>query len=260
MRFWKSLYILALAVLLAACQPSQATGPAATVAATATVIATATPAPTTTVAPSATPAPTSTDTPVPTSTPAPTDTPAPTATQAPTATTPPTAAPTATHAPAPAPTARPATKPPASHEAYVKEIAPYAQAEQADSGVPASFSIALAANETGWGVSVLSNTYHNYHGISCGKPNEGLPCVTYGGGQWNQYSSPEAGFIWAGRWLKRRSTFAAAFEHTDDVAAFTREVLKCYISCSVPFPQKMYDGTMQMIEQYNLTQYDKPKP
>jgi flagellum-specific peptidoglycan hydrolase FlgJ len=265
MQYWKPLCILTLAALLAACQPSQATGsatataaPAETAAAAAaTVPAIAAPPQTTvqaTAAIAATVAATTEPTAVPTAMPTDTPAPTPTATSAPTATAPPTAT------QAPAPTAGPTTAPPASHEAYIKQIAPYAQAEQADSGVPAAFSIALAANETGWGVSVLSNKYHNYHGITCSPPNEGLPCVDYNGVSWNQYSSPEAGFVWAGRWLKGHSQFASAFQHTDDVATFTHEVLKCYISCGSPFPQKLYDGTLQMIQQYNLTQYDKPQP
>ena len=145
---------------------------------------------------------------------------------------------------------------PGSHEAFIAQVAPWAQAEQADSGVPASFSIALAANESGWGASQLARQYNSYLGLTCSKPNEGLPCVQYGGAQWNQYGSPEAGFVWHGRWLKAHPEFAEAFNHTDDVAAFTREVLRCYISCSGPFPQRFYDGTLALIDQYNLRQYD----
>ncbi len=124
--------------------------------------------------------------------------------------------------------------------------------------MPASFSLALAASETGWGQSPLMKQANNYANIACSKPNEGLPCVPYGNGMWNAYSSPLQGFLWAGRWLRGNAVFAPAFQHTDDVATFTRLVATCYVSCSGPFPQAFYDGTMRIINEYNLTQYDKP--
>ncbi len=97
---------------------------------------------------------------------------------------------------------------------------------------------------------------NSYLGLTCSTPNEGLPCVTYRGVEWNAYSSPLQAFLWHGRWLRAHSQFAPAFEHTDDVAAFAHEIWRCYVSCSAPFPQNQYDGTMELIDQYNLKQYD----
>jgi hypothetical protein len=154
------------------------------------------------------------------------------------------------------PSATVAAGPGGPKEALIRLLAPLAQAEQADSGVPAAFSIALAASETGWGVSPLMKTANNYLGLTCSTPNEGLPCVPYGGAQWNAYSSPLNAFLWHGRWLRAHSQFAAAFQHTGDVSAFSHEIWRCYISCGVPFPQGQYNGTMALIAQYNLEQYD----
>ena len=156
----------------------------------------------------------------------------------------------------PSPTAREGS----AEEAFIQRVAPLAQAAQADSGVPASFSIALAASETGWGISPLMQRYNSYHGISCSEPNEGLPCVSYGDGRWNQYSSPGSAFLWFGRWLRAHKEFAAAFEHTDDPLAFAHEVFRCYISCGAPFPQKMYDGMQKLIEDYDLRRFDAKQP
>jgi hypothetical protein len=172
---------------------------------------------------------------------------------------PPTATPQPPTAIPAAPAATPARVPVGTHEDFVRQLAPWAQAEQADSGVPAAFSIALAASETGWGVSPLmrsAGSANNYLGLTCSTPNEGLPCVPYGGAMWNAYSSPLNAFIWHGRWLRAHSQFAPAFQHTDDLPAFVHDIWNCYISCGVPFPQSQYDGTMALIAQYNLEQYD----
>ena len=48
------------------------------------------------------------------------------------------------------------------------------------------------------------------------------------------------------------SQFAAALEHSDDVAVFAHEIWRFYISCAAPFPQSQYDGTMAPIAEYNL--------
>lgn len=179
------------------------------------------------------------------------------ATQRPAATLP---SPPATLAPPSPPSATPSAQatagPGGPKEALIRQLAPLAQAEQADSGVPAAFSIALAASETGWGASPLMKTANNYLGLTCSPPSEGLPCARYGGALWNSYSSPLNAFLWHGRWLRAHSQFAAAFQHTGDVAAFTREIWRCYISCAASFPQSQYDGTMALIAQYNLEQYD----
>jgi hypothetical protein len=231
--------------------------PSATAEPSATSASTAVPSPTASPMPAATPVPSNTPAPSPTSVPP---------TAPPTATQPP---PTATRVPpsptrppatnAPAPTAKPAApvaKPAPSQQAFIAQLVPLAQAEQADSGVPASFSIALAAAETSWGISPLMQQYNNYHMVSCSKPNEGLPCVRYGNGLWNQYNSPEQAFLWHGRWMRANSGFAEAFKHTDDVATFTRLAATCYVNCSGPFPQRFYDALMKIIDDFQLRQYD----
>ena len=141
--------------------------------------------------------------------------------------------------------------------AFFKQIAPWAQAEQADSGVPASFSMALAATETSYGRSPLAQQYNNYLNVGCSQPNEGLPCVQYGNGLWNQYSSPQQAFLWHGRWMHAHTeAFGEAFKHTDDVAEFTRLAATCYVNCKGPFPQRFYDAIMQTIDGNQLRQYD----
>ncbi len=273
--------LLAVLLLAAACGgAAQSPGVATPTAQPLALSQATTQPPLPTAAPPATPAPAS---PEPSATSAPTAGPMPSATSAPSATTvpsatsaPPTVPPTATQPPptsapspppptqvpgaaAPTPTPQPAAsaaKPGSPQEAFIAQIAPLAQAEQADSGVPASFSIALAAAETSWGISPLMKQYSNYHMVSCSKPNEGLPCVAYGNGLWNQYSSPQQAFLWHGRWMRANSGFAEAFKHTDDVATFARLAAQCYVNCSGPFPQRFYDAIMKIIDDYQLRQYD----
>jgi flagellum-specific peptidoglycan hydrolase FlgJ len=217
-----------------------------------------TPPATATAEPSATAEPPATATAAPTATPLPTATvpPSPAPLPAATATQTPAPAPEPTATPRSAPRSTPVAPPAGGKEAFIRQLAPWAQAEQADSGVPAAFTIALAASETGWGVSPLMRSANNYLGLTCSAPNEGLPCVPYGGALWNAYTTPQDAFIWHGRWLRAHSQFAPAFEHTNDLAAFVHDIWTCYISCGIPFPQGQYDGTMALIKQYNLEQYD----
>jgi hypothetical protein len=241
----------ALVQVPATARPAAATQPMPSATATAEPIATS--APTVAPSPTASPMPTATSAPSPTSVPPTATQPPPTATRVPPSPTrpPATAVPTPTAKPAP-----PAAKPAPSQQAFLAQLLPLAQAEQADSGVPASFSIALAAAETSWGISPLMQQHNNYHMVSCSKPNEGLPCVRYGNGMWNQYSSPEQAFLWHGRWMRGNSGFAEAFKHTDDVATFARLAAPCYVNCSGPFPQRFYDALMKIIDDFQLRQYD----
>jgi flagellum-specific peptidoglycan hydrolase FlgJ len=48
---------------------------------------------------------------------------------------------------------------------FINAIAPAARALAASSKIPASFTVAQAANETGWGASELAQKYHNLFGV-----------------------------------------------------------------------------------------------
>jgi len=148
---------------------------------------------------------------------------------------------------------------------FIEQIAPLAQAEQHDSGVPASFSIAQAIHES-WvwkahAPSFLATKYNNYHGIRCSEPKE-LPCVksrnatTGNMDSWNHYSSPLNGFLYHGRWLRQNRNYRKAFDHTDDPLSFAREVLRCYTGCNRPFPQSYYNSIVKLIDEYDLRRYD----
>ncbi|MBX7236102.1 MAG: glucosaminidase domain-containing protein [Caldilineales bacterium] len=153
---------------------------------------------------------------------------------------------------------------------FINRLAPWAQAEQRDSGVPASFSIAQAMYESGCHsdsycqVSTLAGTYNNYHGIKCSPPNEGLSCVSLSSSSWNRYSSGANGFLWHGRWLRGNGNYAPAFNHTDNPLTFAQAVLNCYTgrtpACPTPgtasFPQNYYNFIAWAISTYNLRQFD----
>jgi len=152
---------------------------------------------------------------------------------------------------------------------FIEQIAPLAQAEQRESGVPASFSIAQAIHES-WkyetnSPSLLARDYNNYHGIRCSEPKE-LPCeqvrnaTTGNMDSWNSYSSAANGFLYHGRWLRQNSNYSDAFNYTNDPLAFAREVLRCYTGCEAPFPQSYYDDIVRLINDYNLRQYDVGSP
>ena len=152
---------------------------------------------------------------------------------------------------------------------FIEQIAPLAQAEQRETGVPASFSIAQAIHESwnqrGGASSDLARLYNNYHGIRCSEPKE-LPCVqmrnagTGAMDSWNSYSSATSGFIYHGRWLRQNSNYVAAFDYANDPLAFARAVLRCYTGCQSPFPQSYFDRLSKLIADYDLRQYDKTEP
>jgi flagellum-specific peptidoglycan hydrolase FlgJ len=72
------------------------------------------------------------------------------------------------------------------HQAFISSVAPGAIAAQQRYGVPAAVTIAQAIEESAWGSSELSASYHNLFGIK-GSGTAGsvsMPTAEYEGGQW----------------------------------------------------------------------------
>ena len=72
------------------------------------------------------------------------------------------------------------------HQAFINSVAPGAIAAQQRYGVPAAVTIAQAIEESAWGSSELSASYHNLFGIK-GSGTAGsvsMPTSEYEGGQW----------------------------------------------------------------------------
>ncbi len=150
-------------------------------------------------------------------------------------------APTPTGTPTPTPTGTPTpgpAQPPgpidnSSPARFTATALPYAQQVQAETGIPASIMVAIAANETGYGRSVAGN---NYFGIKGSNPTTGantgpVPTWEVVNGQrtntrdtFRAYDNPAESFQDFAQFLRDNPRYANALQQTGNPEAFIRAV------------------------------------
>jgi flagellum-specific peptidoglycan hydrolase FlgJ len=141
-----------------------------------------------------------------------------------------------------------------------------AQASQAETGVPASVTLAQAILESGWGDNHLGDAY-NYFGIKAqpGEPSvmertrevEGGKSV-YVEAAFRRFASVEECFAAHGHFLRDNPRYAKAFETTDG-ESFARAIA----AAGYATDPKYADLLAQIIRENDLARYDsgaKPKP
>lgn len=164
-------------------------------------------------------------------------------------------------APEPAPKPAP-KKTPAEFIAYVAQAA---QATQAASGIPASFTIAQAALESAWDGSGLSQQDFNFFGIKAigdwHGPSQWWPTVEFLQGHYvsitapfRKYASLTEGFEDHASFLdpKVNPRYAPAYAHTDDSAAFARAIQAAGYATDPHYA----DIIISIIDGHGLKQYD----
>jgi flagellum-specific peptidoglycan hydrolase FlgJ len=134
-------------------------------------------------------------------------------------------------------------------------------------GVPASITLAQAALESGWGLSQLSREAFNDFGIKAAQDASEyceLRTKEFINGiekdvmaKFARYSSLADGFAHHALLLARSKRYAPAMAVAADAAKFADELQMCGYSTNPNYAA----GLMQLVRQFNLTQYDtEPEP
>lgn len=151
---------------------------------------------------------------------------------------------------------------------YIASVAPLAQREMREHGVPASVAIAQSVLESNWGRSTLSTNQHNYFGIKCSRRTSPLQfgCVQsqtleYLSGErptrvkasFRTYRSVSDSFLDHGLFLRTHQRYAGAFRHTGDPDAFVRAVARAGYATD---PQ--YAATVtRLMREHDLYRFDR---
>jgi len=150
-------------------------------------------------------------------------------------------------------------------QAFIALLLPAAQAAQAATGIPASFTIAQAAVESAWYGSAQAAQDYNLFGIKADASWHGetqtWPTREVVDGKsetWHcafrKYPSLAAGLQDHAAFLAGNPRYAPAFAHKDDGCAFAREVAKAGYATDPHYAEAI----VALIEFHQLKQYDRP--
>ena len=147
-------------------------------------------------------------------------------------------------------------------EDFIKTIAPAAQSSMRSTHIPASFVIAEAALESGWGLSLLVVEGRNLFGVKADASWHGdiltMRTREFLHGQWvivpalwRKYPDWLSCITDHAEFLQDNPRYKAAFLHTD-VEAFTRAVAAAGYATDPDYADKI----ISVIRAHNLTQFD----
>jgi flagellum-specific peptidoglycan hydrolase FlgJ len=151
---------------------------------------------------------------------------------------------------------------------FLRMAAPAAIASQRETGVPASVTMAQAILESGWGRTGLALQYNNYFGIKARQLTfpaayVELPTHEVMHGQsvnetaaFVRYATVADSFRAHGRLLATALRYIPALAVKSDPRAFCAELQKCGYSTNPNYARTLVD----LIDEYDLTQYDLPAP
>ncbi len=159
-----------------------------------------------------------------------------------------------------------------AYQGFIDDAVGPAQASQAETGVPASVTIAQAILESGWGDKHIGSA-NNYFGIKCqrngtyfGKVATG--CVLVDTQEWDgskyisvksyfrTYASMTDSFRDHGHFFLENARYAEAMKHTDDPDTFAREIHKAGYATGPNYA----DSLISLMKRYDLYRYDTSTP
>lgn len=154
-----------------------------------------------------------------------------------------------------------------SNAAFIKSIAPLAQASQKKYGVPASVAMAQAILESGWGKSSLTKKGNAFFGIKCSsKSKYANGCMNmrtrevYNGKEayindgFRTYPRVQNSFYDHGLFLRSNSRYSKAFKYQKNPNQFIREVHKAGYATDPNYTKLI----VSIMKSNNLYKYDKP--
>ncbi len=146
---------------------------------------------------------------------------------------------------------------------FIALIGPAAQASARQTQIPASFTVAQAALESGWGESGLTQRAKNLFGIKADRswPGEKLTLNTREflkgqwvlvSAQWRVYPDWPACLFDHAQFLRRNKRYAACFECAEG-KAFAKAVAQAGYATDPNYADKL----IAMIDKYKLDQLDQ---
>jgi hypothetical protein len=154
----------------------------------------------------------------------------------------------------------------ASHDAFISTVGSAARQLQAETGVPASVTVAQAILESDWGGSLLTRQANNFFGIKAmGRlGNDGavwMRTMEYGDdgpyqvmAPFRAYKSLSDSLLDHADLFRRLSLYRRAMQATDDPNEFARRIAAAGYSTDPAYAQKLI-GLMQ---RYELYRFDAP--
>lgn len=151
---------------------------------------------------------------------------------------------------------------------FLKAAVPAARASMAATGVPASITLAQAILESGWGQTGLAIEANNYFGIKATQAAAldsyvAMPAHEAVNGQtvaetadFAKYATVAAGFTAHGMLLSTAPRYAPAMAVRANPAEFAAAIQKCGYSTNPDYATEL----MQLVTEFDLTQYDAPPP
>ena len=147
---------------------------------------------------------------------------------------------------------------------WLGTVAPWAQASQQDTGVPACVTLAQAILESNWGQSKLSREAFNYFGIKpfrASDPYIEMTTTEYDRGRplkvlarFRRFASPKECFEFRGRWLSRSQRYAPCMEVKDDPLEFCARLAQCGYATDPEYAKKL----VAVILAFDLQKFDLP--
>jgi uncharacterized protein YegL len=159
-----------------------------------------------------------------------------------------------------------------AYSGFINDAIGPAQASQAETGVPASVSIAQAILESSWGDKHIGSA-NNYFGIKCQPGQNGTlyfgniatGCVLTDTQEWDgskyitvkanfrTYTNMTDSFRDHGHFFLDNPRYSEAMKHTNDPKQFAIEIQKAGYATSPTYATNL----ISIMDQYNLYQYDK---
>lgn len=153
-----------------------------------------------------------------------------------------------------------------SGNAFIQTVSGAARTSEAQTGVPASVTIAQAILESDWGSSLLTREANNYFGIKASSQAAGsngliwMPTLEYLSGQWvsemaafRAYQSVADSVADHGWLLRSLPRYAPAFQAANDPREFARRIAAEGYSTDPSYATKI----IQLMDAYNLYQFDQ---
>lgn len=141
---------------------------------------------------------------------------------------------------------------------FVRAYGYYADISQVNTGVPALFTLAQGALESGWGKNVKGNNFFGVKDTDGINGNEILILTT----EYNQktgwrkvkawfrkYNTPADSFTDHGKFLRKNPRYREAFNFTNDPVRFAHEVAAAGYATDPKYDQKI-QTIMKMIKPY----------
>lgn len=150
---------------------------------------------------------------------------------------------------------------------FIAALAPGAVACMAKTRIPASFTTAQAALESGWGHSAIAYDARNLFGVKADPSWHGetimAPTQEFIRGKWitveakwRKYPSWEACLEDHANFLLYNPRYHSAFEHCDDVEAFVQAIARAGYATDPAYAAKI----ISIIHSHNLKRFDQGNP